>query len=65
MEAVAGVLTVLKAAGPGSVATDEDLPPVLGDILEAIKISATANENVTIALKVTKAMLDKAAKPEK
>jgi hypothetical protein len=53
-------LSVLKAAA--GVATDE-LPPIVGEILEAVKITA-ANENVTIALKVTKAMLDKAAKPE-
>jgi hypothetical protein len=54
-------LSVLKAAA--GVATDE-LPPIVGEILEAIKITS-ANENVTIALKITKEMLEKANKQDK
>ena len=59
---LAGVLQLLKAVGQGAVQGMEDLPAVLGDILEAIKIAAD-KENVTIDLKVTKDMIEKAPSP--
>jgi hypothetical protein len=52
-------LTGLKAAA--GLAAD-DLPPIVSDILEATKISAE-KQSVIIALKVTKEMIEKAAKP--
>jgi hypothetical protein len=51
-------LTLLKVAA--GAATD-DLPPVVTDILDAIKISAE-KQSVIVALKITKDMIDKAAK---
>jgi hypothetical protein len=39
----------------------EDFPPIAGKVLEEIKITAE-KESVVIALKITKAMIDEAAK---
>jgi hypothetical protein len=59
---LAGGLQLLKAIGQGAVQGMEDLPPVLGEILEAVKIAAE-QDSVTVDLKVTKAMIEKATKP--
>jgi hypothetical protein len=59
---LAGMLTMLKAVGQGAVQGMEDLPPVLGDILEAVKIS-NESESVSVDLKVTKEMIEKLHKP--
>jgi len=56
---LAGVLLLLKGIGQGAVGGMDDLPAILGDILEAIKIAAE-KESVTIDLKISKDMIDKA-----
>ena len=58
---LAGKLLLLKAVGQGAVQGMEDLPPVLGDILEAVKV-ASDKDSVTIDLKITKDMIEKAQK---
>jgi len=58
---LAGVLLLLKGIGQGAVQGMEELPAVLGDILEAIKIKAE-KESVTIDLKITKEMIEKLSK---
>jgi hypothetical protein len=55
---LANALTILKGAA-GLAA--EDFPPIAGKILEEIKITAE-KESVVVALKITKAMIDEAAK---
>jgi hypothetical protein len=57
------LLRQFKAVAALFVMSSEDLPPVAGDLLEAIKISAE-RDSVIVDLKVTKEMIDKAGKKE-
>ena len=58
---LSAVITALKAAGVALLADNEQIPPIAIEILETIKVSAS-QEAVLVDLKVTKEMLDKAAK---
>jgi hypothetical protein len=55
---LSGGLALLKVAAGGLT---EDLPPIVGKVLDEVKISAE-KESVVIALKLTKAMIDEARK---
>jgi len=58
---LSNVLEALKAAGAAAVGGMDNLPPILGDILDAIKISA-GKDAVRLDLKVDKDMIQKAGK---
>ena len=58
---LSAVLDALKATGAAALAGMEEIPPVAGELLDAIKVSAT-KDAVHLDLKVTKEMIDKAAK---
>lgn len=58
---LANLLKGFKEAGALAVAGMEELPPVAGDVLNAIKISAS-KEAVLVDLKMTKEMIDSARK---
>jgi hypothetical protein len=61
-KSLGGALTLLKAIGQTAIMGMEELPPVLGEMLEAVKI-ANKDMTVTIDLKVSKEMIQKAQKP--
>jgi hypothetical protein len=58
---LSAILDALKATGAAALAGMEEIPPVAGELLNAVKVSAT-KEAVHIKLDVTKEMLDKASK---
>ncbi len=57
------LLKQLKSLGELMTLSNEDLPPIVGDLLAAIKISADRN-SVIVNLRVTQEMIDKAGKKE-
>ena len=58
---LSALLDVLKATGAAALAGMEEIPPVAGELLGAIKVSAS-KEAVHLKLDVTKEMIDKASK---
>jgi len=58
---LSAVFDAFKATGVAALAGRDDIPPVAGEVLDAVKISAT-KEAVLVELKVTKEMLEKASK---
>ena len=58
---LSAILDALKATGAAALAGMEEIPPVAGELLNAVKVSAS-KEAVHIKLDVSKEMLDKAGK---
>jgi hypothetical protein len=58
---LSAILDALKATGAAALAGMEEIPPVAGELLGAVKVTAS-KEAVHIKLDVTKEMLDKAGK---